>query len=90
MRTFPETVVMGLKSGNTSSLAAFFKVLNTTGWIRKFSYWHESRVDASIRVKSLRVRSTNLDKRVQVSHSFVIRMFELEGGEGQRVGAGFV
>ena len=69
---------MGLKSGNTSSLTAFFKMLNTTGWIRKFSCWHESRVDASIRVKSLRVRSTNLDKRVQVSHSFVIRMFEID------------
>jgi len=29
-------------------------------------------------VKSLRVRSTNLDERVQVSHSFVIRALEID------------
>ena len=74
VRTFPETVVVGLKSDNTLSLIAFFEVLNATGWNRKFSCLHEPRVN---RVKSLRVRSTNLDERVQVSHSFVIRALEI-------------
>jgi len=46
VRTFPETVVMGLKSGNTSSLTAFFKMLNATGWNRKFSWSHEPRVNS--------------------------------------------
>jgi len=40
VRTFPEAV-MGLKSNNTSSLTAFFKMLNTTGWNRKFPCSHE-------------------------------------------------
>ena len=31
----------------------------------------------SIRIKSLRVRSTNLDKPAQVSHSFIIRVLEI-------------
>ena len=69
---------MGLKSGNTSSLTAFFKVLNATGWNRKFSCSHEPRVNTLIRVKSLRVRSAHLDERVQVSHSFVIRTLEID------------
>jgi len=33
---FPETAVMGLESNNTS-LTAFFKILNATGWNLKFS-----------------------------------------------------
>ena len=37
VRTFPEVVVMGLKSGNTSSLTAFLNTLNATGWNRKSS-----------------------------------------------------
>ena len=107
---------MGLKSGNTSSSTAFFKMLNATGWNRKFSC---SRVNASICIKDLRVRLTNLDKRVQVGHPFIIRVVEidlpprtdcgtcgsdfipkllldlwvlgeLEEGEGQRVGTGFI
>ena len=119
MRTFPETVVVGLKSGNTQPLIAFFKMLNATGWNRRFSCSHEPRVNMLICVKSLRVRSTNLDERVQVSHSFVIRTLEidlppragggtggydfilkllldlwvfgeLEEGEGQCAGTGFV
>jgi len=110
---------MGLKSGNTSSSTAFFKMLNATGWNRKFSCSHESRVNASIRIENLGVRSTNLNKRVQVGHPFIIRVVEidlpprtdggtggsdlipkflldlwvlceLEEGEGQRVGTGFI
>jgi len=84
---------MGLKSGNTSSLTAFFKMLNATGWNRKFSCSHEPRVTASIRIESLRVRSTNLDERVQVSHSFIIRVLEIDlplrAGSGTR-GSDFI
>jgi len=46
VRIFPETVVMGLKSGNTPSLIAFFKMLNATRWNRKFSCSHEPRVNS--------------------------------------------
>ena len=46
VRTFPEAVVIGLKSGNTSSLTVFFKILNATGWNRKFSCSHEPWVNS--------------------------------------------
>jgi len=36
------------------------------------------RVNASIRIKGLRVRSTNLDKRVQVGYPFIIRVVEID------------
>jgi len=78
-----------------------------------------ARVNASIRTENPGVRPTNLDKRVQVGHPFIIRVVEidlpprtdggtggsdlipkllldlwvlgeLEEGEGQSVGTGFI
>jgi hypothetical protein len=43
--TLPETVVMGLESGNASPLRACLKLLYPIGWNRRTSCSHKPRVN---------------------------------------------